>query len=97
MFELVVVAWLIGAALSVQFSFFALFPSLLVLLFFVALGEVSRGATIWLTSATMLLVAISTQLGYFAGSLLGFKVGDRRREKTVIPTTPRRRNSLNPR
>jgi hypothetical protein len=97
MFELAVVAWLIGAALSVRFGYFALFPALLFLLIFVALGEVSRGATMWSAGATMLLVALSTQLGYFAGSVLRFKVGDRHREKTVLPTTPRRHSGLSPR
>jgi hypothetical protein len=91
MFELVF-AWLIGAAVSVLFNnCFALLPASLLLLIVAALGEVSRGATIWSTGTAMLLVATFTQLGYFAGSVLRLKVRDRRREKTVIPVT---RNSL---
>jgi hypothetical protein len=73
------VAGLLGAVLGVEFSVFALVPTLLFLLVFVALGELSRGETIWSTAAAMLLVAISAQLGYFAGSILRFTVGNWRR------------------
>jgi hypothetical protein len=81
MFEFAVVAWLVGAALSVQFTLFALVPALSVLLVFLVLGEVSRGEAIGSTVAAMLLVAISAQLGYFAGSVLQFLAGNWRRGK----------------
>jgi len=90
MFEIAaaVVACLVGAALSVRFSFFALVPALLVVLVLVALGEVARGETIWLTGATMLLAAICAQVGYFAGSALRFmdenRRVNRRRESPVV-------------
>jgi hypothetical protein len=86
MFEFAI-AGLVGAVLGVQFGVFALVPALLFLLVFVAFGELARGETIWSTATTMLLVAISAQLGYFAGSILRFTVDNwRRRDAGPVET-----------
>jgi hypothetical protein len=86
-FAAAVVASLVGAVLSVRFSFFALVPALSVVLVLVALGEVARGETIWLTGATMLLAVIFAQMGYFVGSILRRMERDRRRDNTIVPTS----------
>jgi hypothetical protein len=97
MFEIAVavVACLVGASLSVRLSFFALVPALSVVLVLVALGEVSRGETVWSTGATMLLAAICTQLGYFPGSVIWFMNGNRRGDlRNSAPSTPRDDGSM---
>jgi hypothetical protein len=86
MFEFAVVAGLVGAAISIRLSVFALVPALSVLVVFLSIGEVSRGETVWSIAAAILLVATSAQLGYFAGSVLRFVLGDRRREERIILT-----------
>jgi NADH:ubiquinone oxidoreductase subunit 6 (subunit J) len=68
------IAWLIGAALSLRFKVFVLVPAISVMLVFVAVAEVTRGETIWWTSAAMLSVAVSAQLGYFGTGILLFIV-----------------------
>jgi hypothetical protein len=82
MFVLALIAGLVGAALSLRFRVFSLVPALSLLLPLVALAAVSTGESILSTLATMLLVAISAQLGYFAGSALQSVVGHWRLGKT---------------
>jgi hypothetical protein len=95
-FAAAVIACLVGAGLSVRFNFFVLVPVLLVVLVLVALGEVARGETIWLTGATIFLAAIYAQVGYFAGSVLRFMDENPRGDLRIRPSTTRDQGGRQP-
>jgi hypothetical protein len=84
MVELTIIAWLVGAVLSLRLNVFALVPAISLMLVFVAVAEISRGETIWWTAASMLSVAISAQVGYLGTSILRFIVG-RRSQREANP------------
>src|ERR1700676_385273 len=80
-FGIIAVPWLVGAALSLRFRVFALVPAISFMLVLVAAAEISRGGTAWSTVATVLLVTISAELGYFVGSSVWVGFGNWRRVK----------------
>ena len=87
-----IICFLTGLAVGLQFRVLSLVPALSFMLAVVAVGGISHGETIWWTAGAMLLAALSTQLGYFGGTVLRFVMADgsrRERQSTeprIIPT-----------
>jgi hypothetical protein len=83
MVEFTIAGFLLGAALSLHFRMFILFPVILFTLAVVAISEGLLGRTISWIAVTSALAAAFIQLGYLIGSILFFTVDERfRRNKS---------------
>ena len=70
MVELTIIGLLVGAAMALRFTVFALVPAIIFILAVIAMAGVVGGETVWLIVGAMAAVSLSIQFGYLGGVIL---------------------------
>jgi hypothetical protein len=76
MWTLTTLSLVVGGALGLRFNMFILVPTIGLALIMVAVTGMARGDGVWSLMATLVVVTIFLQLGYFGGTVLAPAIDD---------------------